>query len=166
MACNFELNKNSDWVLWPIFNVLALTVHGPLHRPFDAVQLSCPLNRKTPPKQYVSTSMFDGRLVTVPFTAKQLTLLRHRKYKKHGQNSPSAIISGSTVTLRIYDNTYAIWRVSAGRKLHTLFCVSRATRTHRTNVEDVSVRCGWHRTASSGYSPKCCYADAEETNCE
>ncbi len=32
----------------PIFNALALTVHGPVHRPFDAVQLSCPLNRKTP----------------------------------------------------------------------------------------------------------------------
>ncbi len=30
----------------PIFN--ALTVHGPVHRPFDAVQLSCPLSRKTP----------------------------------------------------------------------------------------------------------------------
>ncbi len=30
------------------FNALALTVHGPVHRPFDAVQLSCPLSRKTP----------------------------------------------------------------------------------------------------------------------
>ncbi len=80
MACNIELNKNSMIEYsGPIFNVLALTVHDPLHRPFDAVQLSCPLNRKTPPKHYVSTSMFDGRLVTVPFTAKQLTLLRHRK---------------------------------------------------------------------------------------
>ncbi len=28
--------------------------------PFDAVQLSCPLSRKTPPKHNVSTSMFDG----------------------------------------------------------------------------------------------------------
>ncbi len=45
---------------WPIFNALALTVHGPGHRPFDAVQLSCPLSRKTPPKHNVSTSMFDG----------------------------------------------------------------------------------------------------------
>ncbi len=44
----------------PIFNALALMVHGPVHRPFDAVQLSCPLNRKTPPKHNVSTSMFDG----------------------------------------------------------------------------------------------------------
>ncbi len=44
----------------PIFNALALTVHGPIHRPFDAVQLSCPLSRKTPPKHNVSTSMFDG----------------------------------------------------------------------------------------------------------
>ncbi len=42
----------------PIFN--SLTVHGPVHRPFDAVQLSCPLSRKTPPKHNVSTSMFDG----------------------------------------------------------------------------------------------------------
>ncbi len=42
----------------PIFNALALTVHGPIHRPFDAVQLSCPLSRKTPPK-HVSNSMFD-----------------------------------------------------------------------------------------------------------
>ncbi len=33
---------------WPIFNALALTVHGPVHRPFDAVQLSSPLSRKTP----------------------------------------------------------------------------------------------------------------------
>ncbi len=32
----------------------------PVHRPFDAVQLSCPLNRKTPSKYNVSTSMFDG----------------------------------------------------------------------------------------------------------
>ncbi len=44
----------------PIFNALALTVHGPVHRPFDVVQLSCPLSRKTPPKHNVSTSMFDG----------------------------------------------------------------------------------------------------------
>ncbi len=29
-------------------------VHGPVHRPFDAVQLSCPLSRKTPSK-HVST---------------------------------------------------------------------------------------------------------------
>ncbi len=42
------------------FNALALTVHGPVHRPFDEVQLSCPLSRKTPPKHNVSTSMFDG----------------------------------------------------------------------------------------------------------
>ncbi len=44
------------------FNALALTVHGPVHRPFDVVQLSCPLSRKTPPKHNVSTSMFDGVL--------------------------------------------------------------------------------------------------------
>ncbi len=44
----------------PIFNALALTVHVPVHRPFDAVQLSYPLSRKTPPKHNVSTSMFDG----------------------------------------------------------------------------------------------------------
>ncbi len=44
----------------PIFNALALMVHGPVHCPFDAVQLSCPLSRKTPPKHNVSTSMFDG----------------------------------------------------------------------------------------------------------
>ncbi len=47
----------------PIFNALAgfnaLTVHDPVHRPFDAVQLSCPLSRKTPPKHNVSTSMFE-----------------------------------------------------------------------------------------------------------
>ncbi len=42
------------------FNALALTVHGPFHRPFDAVQLSCPLSRKTHSKHNVSTSMFDG----------------------------------------------------------------------------------------------------------
>ncbi len=42
------------------FNALALTVHGPIHRPFDAVQLSCPLSRKRTPKHNVSTSMFDG----------------------------------------------------------------------------------------------------------
>ncbi len=41
------------------FNALALTVHGPIHRPFDAMQLSCRLSRKTPPN-HVSTSMFDG----------------------------------------------------------------------------------------------------------
>ncbi len=35
-------------------------VHCPIHRRFDAVQLSCPLSRKTPPKHNVSTSMFDG----------------------------------------------------------------------------------------------------------
>ncbi len=34
---------------WPIFNALALTVHGPVHSPFNAVQLSCPLSR-TPPQ--------------------------------------------------------------------------------------------------------------------
>ncbi len=39
---------------------LPLTVHGPVHRPFDGVQLSSPLSRKTPPKHNVSTSMFDG----------------------------------------------------------------------------------------------------------
>ncbi len=31
-----------------------------VYRPFDVVQLSCPLSRKTPPKHNVSTSMFDG----------------------------------------------------------------------------------------------------------
>ncbi len=44
----------------PIFNALALTVHVPVHRPFDAVQLFCPLSRKTPPKHNVSTSVFDS----------------------------------------------------------------------------------------------------------
>ncbi len=43
------------------FNVLALVVYGPIHHPFYAVQLSCPLKRKTPPKHNVSTSMFDKR---------------------------------------------------------------------------------------------------------
>ncbi len=42
------------------FSALALTVHCPVHCPFDVVQLSCPLSRKTPPKHNVSTSMFDG----------------------------------------------------------------------------------------------------------
>ncbi len=44
----------------PIFNALALTMHGPVHRPFDAVQLSCPLSRKTPLNHNVSTSIFTG----------------------------------------------------------------------------------------------------------
>ncbi len=44
------------WLQCPVW----LHVHGPVHRPFDAVQLSCPLSRKTPPKHNVSTSMFDG----------------------------------------------------------------------------------------------------------
>ncbi len=44
----------------PIFNALALMLHGPVHRPFDAVQLYCLLSRKTPPEHNVSTSMFDG----------------------------------------------------------------------------------------------------------
>ncbi len=42
------------------FNALALTVHGPVHRPFDAVQLSCPLSRKKHPKYNVSNSTLDG----------------------------------------------------------------------------------------------------------
>ncbi len=42
------------------FNALALTMHGPVHCTFDAVQLSCPLSKKTPPKHNVFTSMFDG----------------------------------------------------------------------------------------------------------
>ncbi len=42
------------------FSALALTVHGPVHRHFDALQLSCPLSRKTPLNHNVSTSMFDG----------------------------------------------------------------------------------------------------------
>ncbi len=42
------------------FNALALTVYGPVHRPFNAVQLSCTFSRKTPSKHNVSTSMFDG----------------------------------------------------------------------------------------------------------
>ncbi len=52
----------SCWNTHPrlIFNALVLMVHGPVHRPFDAVQLSCPLSRETPPKHNVSTSMFDG----------------------------------------------------------------------------------------------------------
>ncbi len=51
---------------WPIFNALAgfnalvLMVHALVHRPFYAVQLSCPLSRKTSPKHNVSTSMFEG----------------------------------------------------------------------------------------------------------
>ncbi len=43
------------------FSALALTVHGPFHRPFNPVQLSCcSLSRKTPPNHTVSTSLFDG----------------------------------------------------------------------------------------------------------
>ncbi len=62
----------------PIFNALALTVHSPVHRPFDAVQLSYPLIRKTLPKHNVSTFMFDdgdgvlgviGRITPPPNTA-------------------------------------------------------------------------------------------------
>ncbi len=45
----------------PIFNALAPTVHGPVHRPFDVLQLSCTLSRRTPPKHNVSTSIFDSR---------------------------------------------------------------------------------------------------------
>ncbi len=45
----------------PIFNALALTVHGPVHRPFDAAQLFFPLSRAPPQKKHnVSTSMFDS----------------------------------------------------------------------------------------------------------
>ncbi len=48
----------------PIFNALAgfnaLAVNGPVHRSFDAVQLFCPLSRKTSLKHNVSTFMFDG----------------------------------------------------------------------------------------------------------
>ncbi len=56
----------SCWNTQPTFNALAgfnslvLTIHGPVHHPFDAVQLSCPLSRKTHPKHNISTSMFDG----------------------------------------------------------------------------------------------------------
>ncbi len=56
----------SCWNTHPrtIFSVLAgfnaLTVHGPVHHPFNAVKSSCPLSRKTPLKHKVSTSMFDG----------------------------------------------------------------------------------------------------------
>ncbi len=58
-ACSPDLSPIEN--VWrPIFNALALTVHGPVHRPFDVVQLSCPLSRKTPAKHNVSTSMFDG----------------------------------------------------------------------------------------------------------
>ncbi len=42
------------------FNALALMVHGHIHCPFDAVQLYCPLSRKTAPKHNVSTYFFDG----------------------------------------------------------------------------------------------------------
>ncbi len=42
------------------FNALALMVHGPVHLPFDEVQLSYPLSRKTPLKHNVSTSMIDS----------------------------------------------------------------------------------------------------------
>ncbi len=45
---------------WHIFNALALTAHGTVHHPLEAVQLSCPFSRKTPLKHNVSTSMFDG----------------------------------------------------------------------------------------------------------
>ncbi len=48
----------------PIFNALAgfsaLMVHGPVHHPFDAVQLSCPLSRKNP-----QSIMFPPPFLTV-----------------------------------------------------------------------------------------------------
>ncbi len=44
----------------PIFNALAGFNALAVHDPFDAVQLSCPLSRKTPTKYNVSTSIFDG----------------------------------------------------------------------------------------------------------
>ncbi len=61
-VCTHLLSKSLSFRGWRLsgFNALALTVHVPVHRPFEAVQLSCPLSRKTPPKHNVSTSMFDG----------------------------------------------------------------------------------------------------------
>ncbi len=58
----------------PIFNALALTVHGP----FDAEQLSVPLSRKTPLKHNVSTSMFDGK-DGVPGSLAAFLLLQTRR---------------------------------------------------------------------------------------
>ncbi len=62
----------------PIFNALALTVHGPIHRPFDTVQLSCPLSRNTPPKHNVSTSVFDSE---------NGVLWSHRQHFSSSENS-------------------------------------------------------------------------------
>ncbi len=44
---------------WEIIYILYIK-NGPVHRSFDAVQLSYPLSKKTPSKHNVSTCMFDG----------------------------------------------------------------------------------------------------------
>ncbi len=50
----------------------------PVHRPFDAAHLSCPLSIKTPPKHNVSISMFGsgdgdlGVIGSIPLDAKEL----------------------------------------------------------------------------------------------
>ncbi len=40
-----------------------LTIHGPIHPPFNTVQSSCPLCRKAPPKHDVSTPCFTVGMV-------------------------------------------------------------------------------------------------------
>ncbi len=71
----------SCWNIHPrlIFNALALTVHGPIHHPFDAVQLSCPLCRKT-----TQSIMFRPPCLTVGMV---FLGWQHSSSSKHGELS-------------------------------------------------------------------------------
>ncbi len=90
--------------------------------------------------------------------------LHSEKYERHRQNSPSAI-SGSIWMLWRDENTFCtqrkyklwliqqfvvtvagFWRITAGCKLWTLFCVSCGTWFY-LNKNSVSVWRSWHRTA-------------------
>ncbi len=96
------------------FNALVLTVHGPVHWPFDAVQFYCPLSRKTSPKHNVSTSMFDGGGCSWGHR-------QHSSSSKHGELSwcqRAGFWSHLTTTLSLSFPLYH-WQ-TLGRPVHVL----------------------------------------------
>ncbi len=129
----------------PVFNALAgfngliLTVHGPVHRPFDAVQLSCPLSRKAPPKHNVCTSMFDGGMVFLGSQA-AFFLLQTQRDELHQLLASKELDFGLTWTQHFHpvQKTFKC-SLANFRRACTCAFLSRGTLRNPTRLERIEL---------------------------
>ncbi len=124
----------------------------------------CPIDRQVNNTVKAQKRMKDiVKIVHLPSVV-QRNVMKLREYFLYAKETKIMILF----------NNLSLWRVSAGRKLRTLFCVSRTTRiccflsNQSVNkrrrlicVAQLTEQCT--QFASSGYSPKWRYGDKEET---